>query len=362
MLRQRLLSLFLLLLCALPFWACGIEGKLEGQVKDHVPGGFVRVRASAYGATLYGTLDSKRDTASVGGTVVITGTYNGRDTTIVVPVRLYATGDSGGQYCLNFSDPVLIQFPSDATSFVATYTDVFTSVTAPMIVQEGLASVALSPTVTVTPEPGQKLVLFSVPDGLPGSVYEYAVSFSLGSIRPVAIKAALVGVAVCGDPLNPASPRFYPPVLPCGFASMTDLPPIVLPVSPVPVPLDVPLEAAVACVTGVDCSNSAPTGVGDNHGSVTPRAKFAPPSPNPTRTGTTVYFDLTAPAVVDVSVFDITGRAIATVTNERYTAGRHSVSWDGLSARRNKVTPGVYVLRLTMNGRVEGRHTVIVSR
>jgi subtilisin family serine protease len=63
--------------------------------------------------------------------------------------------------------------------------------------------------------------------------------------------------------------------------------------------------------------------------------------PNPFNPSTTIRFDLADPAAVRLSVYDITGRAVATLVDQAMIAGAHSVAFDGAS-----FPSGVYLVRL----------------
>jgi hypothetical protein len=78
---------------------------------------------------------------------------------------------------------------------------------------------------------------------------------------------------------------------------------------------------------------------------------LAAPSPNPFRTdGTTVRFDLPRPTDAQVSVYDLAGRRVATLTEGALPAGRHSVRWDGRDVTGRRVGAGVYFVRLESAG------------
>ncbi|HMB70272.1 MAG TPA: S8 family serine peptidase, partial [bacterium] len=68
---------------------------------------------------------------------------------------------------------------------------------------------------------------------------------------------------------------------------------------------------------------------------------LAAPSPNPFRgNATTVKFDLPAPTDVRVSVYDLAGRRVATLTEGTQPAGRHSIRWDGRDVAGRRVGAG----------------------
>jgi hypothetical protein len=68
--------------------------------------------------------------------------------------------------------------------------------------------------------------------------------------------------------------------------------------------------------------------------------------PNPFNPSTTISFDLPKNALVRCSIYDLLGREIAVLVNEKRIAGTYEVLWDGRDARHAQVPSGVYLYRL----------------
>ena len=64
--------------------------------------------------------------------------------------------------------------------------------------------------------------------------------------------------------------------------------------------------------------------------------------PNPFNPTTTIQFSVEQPQRVDIELFDITGRAIRTITSGRFTSGSHAVRLDG-----SRLSSGVYLVRIS---------------
>jgi hypothetical protein len=88
---------------------------------------------------------------------------------------------------------------------------------------------------------------------------------------------------------------------------------------------------------------------------------FAIPGPNPTTGSTALTFTLPRAASVSISVYDVSGRQLRQVANGSYGAGTHATSWDLLDRDGNRVSRGIYFVRLATLGQVLS-HTVIVER
>ncbi len=69
--------------------------------------------------------------------------------------------------------------------------------------------------------------------------------------------------------------------------------------------------------------------------------------PNPFRKKTSVIFSLIQPSSAEVIVYDMSGRAVATVFDGRLGAGVHTVEWDAIAAGAS-VPSGNYLFQLTV--------------
>ncbi|MDP2883910.1 MAG: FlgD immunoglobulin-like domain containing protein, partial [Ignavibacteria bacterium] len=69
--------------------------------------------------------------------------------------------------------------------------------------------------------------------------------------------------------------------------------------------------------------------------------------PNPFNAATTIRYGLPLNADdVEVTIYDVLGRKVRTLTQERVIAGFHQVVWDGKGERGVTVASGVYFYRL----------------
>ena len=72
--------------------------------------------------------------------------------------------------------------------------------------------------------------------------------------------------------------------------------------------------------------------------------------PNPFTDFTTITYTLTEKCMVELTIFDVTGKKVITLVKKEMQAGEHSVSWDGLNEQGKKALPGVYICRMVYNG------------
>jgi hypothetical protein len=73
--------------------------------------------------------------------------------------------------------------------------------------------------------------------------------------------------------------------------------------------------------------------------------------PNPFNPSTTISFNLPAAGTASLAVYDITGRKVRDLVNGSLSRGSHSAVWDGRDSAGRSVSTGIYLSRLTMNGK-----------
>lgn len=98
------------------------------------------------------------------------------------------------------------------------------------------------------------------------------------------------------------------------------------------------------------------TGV-EQGGSITPPSglTLASARPNPLTRTTSIAFSLPKSGSVDLAVYDIAGRKVATLAQGTMSAGSHEVSWNGA-----KAPAGVYLYRLSFEGKTLTNRMVVV--
>lgn len=98
--------------------------------------------------------------------------------------------------------------------------------------------------------------------------------------------------------------------------------------------------------------------------SVTPVAtsfRLDAPHPNPFTPRTSVALDLPGSAAVTVHIYDVGGRLVRTLAaGELMPAGHYDLDWDGRDDAGNRVTAGMYLVRLQAGGRVLTRRVSLV--
>jgi hypothetical protein len=95
-----------------------------------------------------------------------------------------------------------------------------------------------------------------------------------------------------------------------------------------------------------------------------PRAlEMALPAPNPARSGTRLWYGVPADragGVLELAIYDLSGRRVCTLQSGRAEPGRHSVSWDLRDASGAPAHAGVYFARLSLGSEARTRKLVVV--
>ncbi len=82
--------------------------------------------------------------------------------------------------------------------------------------------------------------------------------------------------------------------------------------------------------------------------------------PNPFNSGTIIQYQLGKRTPVEMSIFDILGRKVRTLINEKQTTGSHSIHWNGLNDSEIQVASGVYFYRLEAGNFIDSKKLLIV--
>ena len=84
------------------------------------------------------------------------------------------------------------------------------------------------------------------------------------------------------------------------------------------------------------------------------------PSPNPFNPRVTLAFELPREGLVELRVYDLSGRLVKLIASEMKGPGVHEFIWDGTDANGRPVSSGVYLASLQADGRLETRKMALV--
>ncbi len=75
--------------------------------------------------------------------------------------------------------------------------------------------------------------------------------------------------------------------------------------------------------------------------------------PNPFNPSTIITFSIKSDSKVNLSVYNIKGQKVKELINNKISAGKHSFSWSGLDSNNIKVSSGVFLYKLSINGKTK---------
>ena len=90
------------------------------------------------------------------------------------------------------------------------------------------------------------------------------------------------------------------------------------------------------------------------------RVRLMQNSPNPFGPATRIAFGLPRAAQVRMSIYDVRGREIARLADEKLDAGEHELKWDGRDSGGRRVASGIYYYRLVADTEVLTRKMVLL--
>ncbi len=94
--------------------------------------------------------------------------------------------------------------------------------------------------------------------------------------------------------------------------------------------------------------------------SIPSRNLFDGVEPNPAHGPAAIRFGLAQPARVGFEVLDAAGRRVAGVPERAWSAGRWSATWDGRGHDGSRLSPGIYFVRMLVDGQPMGLRKVAV--
>ncbi len=75
--------------------------------------------------------------------------------------------------------------------------------------------------------------------------------------------------------------------------------------------------------------------------------------PNPFNTSSRIYFNLPQAAIMDIRIFDVSGKLITVLAqNTLLDAGQHGIVWDGTGMNGSRIGNGVYLCKLISDGKI----------
>ncbi len=82
--------------------------------------------------------------------------------------------------------------------------------------------------------------------------------------------------------------------------------------------------------------------------------------PNPSNSLTTLSFALKLEGRVKIGIYDLTGRRLNVLSDQKFAAGPHTLTWNGRDSQGRVMPSGIYVVRLESGSRVGSRTVTLI--
>ncbi|MBU1699483.1 MAG: hypothetical protein KJ970_17490 [Candidatus Eisenbacteria bacterium] len=92
------------------------------------------------------------------------------------------------------------------------------------------------------------------------------------------------------------------------------------------------------------------------------KGALRPISPNPAATRMGIGFDLHQAGAIQLDVVDVTGRVVTTLAAKNYQAGSWQLGWDGTSSSGERLSSGVYYVRMLIDGQAADTKKAVLVR
>ena len=103
-------------------------------------------------------------------------------------------------------------------------------------------------------------------------------------------------------------------------------------------------------------------GVTDEGGNIEPHVlNLFQNYPNPFNLSTMIRFDLPRQSHVSITVYNLLGQELVRLADQEFSAGSHSIPWDGMTSDGSEAATGIYVYRLVTDDYTLNRRMVLLK-
>lgn len=125
--------------------------------------------------------------------------------------------------------------------------------------------------------------------------------------------------------------------------------------------LDVSTDVDLPVVDRLNLTWGGPQSGIDSDASIPAKHALHAGRPNPFRAGTTIVFDLPRAESARLAVYDVRGRLVVTLLDDRVAPGFHRREWNGLGRDGRRLSSGVYFVRLETESFAATRKVVLLE-
>lgn len=104
-----------------------------------------------------------------------------------------------------------------------------------------------------------------------------------------------------------------------------------------------------------------PVGIDDQHVLLPTETELVGNYPNPFNPTTQIVFKLHETTKININIYNVLGQKVATIADGYYTAGKHNISWNGVSNTGSYLSSGVYFYELKTNSYSKVKKMVLMQ-
>jgi len=83
--------------------------------------------------------------------------------------------------------------------------------------------------------------------------------------------------------------------------------------------------------------------------------------PNPFNPSTTIKYEIPEAGNVEVSIFDLNGGLLKTITNNNEQEGIHTINWNGTNSSGQKVASGFYIYSIKFQNKIISKKMILLK-
>ncbi len=103
------------------------------------------------------------------------------------------------------------------------------------------------------------------------------------------------------------------------------------------------------------------TDITENNDRILPNAVFLYPNfPNPFHLETNIIFDLSESCLVELAIYDLSGKMVKSLVKGFKEAGHYSLTWDGTDSQGKLVVPGIYIYKIKAGNFIDSKRCIVL--
>lgn len=103
------------------------------------------------------------------------------------------------------------------------------------------------------------------------------------------------------------------------------------------------------------------TDIAENNDRILPNAVFLYPNfPNPFHLETNIIFDLSESCLVELAIYNLSGKMVKSLVKGFKEAGHYSLTWDGTDNQGKLIVPGIYIYKIRAGNFIDSKRCIVL--